>query len=489
MYKFALLTTAFAAVFLATSQIFAGSATWDISPPSGNWNAPTNWTPTTVPNGPADTATFAFSNTTAVSISADTIVNEIVFTPSATNPFRITASPGFQLQISGVGITNSSGLTQHFVAGVDAGGNRGLIQFANTATSGSSTVFTSQGGVATGASGGLTEFLGHSTGNNGSFISNGATAMGARGGITRFEGRSSAANSTLIANGGTTGGVVGGVVEFADYSFLRNGVTLIANAGANGGAGGVIRFLDQSNTRSPDIIGSPRVKVFGNGLLDLSHSQGLLVASLHGNGNVLLGEEFGGLGIGLFEYGDLVSNFSGVIRGGGPGGAGLLIASTVTLTGANTYGGHTTVVGTGFINNTSGSGTGFGPVLTYAGGTLGGNGTIAGAVTVAGGFFHDASLSPGPTANSTGTLTIQSTLLLSGAVFNFDLNSDTDAADQVVANGVTILPSLDSLFNFTDLGNSQLTLASDFTVINNTASSPMPAGSTTCQTVLYSAPG
>ena len=42
----------------------AGSATWNSSPATGDWNTATNWTPATVPNGPSDPATFALSNRT-----------------------------------------------------------------------------------------------------------------------------------------------------------------------------------------------------------------------------------------------------------------------------------------------------------------------------------------------------------------------------------------------------------------------------------------
>jgi hypothetical protein len=71
----------FAVTFtLFASPAFAGSATWDLNPGSGDWNTNTNWTPNTgYPNGSADTATFALSNTTNVSISANTEANSIVF--------------------------------------------------------------------------------------------------------------------------------------------------------------------------------------------------------------------------------------------------------------------------------------------------------------------------------------------------------------------------------------------------------------------------
>src|SRR5262249_8597471 len=58
----------------------------------------------------------------------------------------------------------------------------------------------------------------------------------------------------------------------------------------------------------------------------------------------------------------------------------------LTLTGANTYGGGTTVNnGTLLANNTTGSATGAGTVTVNANGILGGTGSIAGNVIVNGG--------------------------------------------------------------------------------------------------------
>ena len=67
----------------AASTAFAGSATWNLNPTSGDWNTATNWTPATVPNGPNDTATFGVSNTTGVSTFSTFEVDGIVFNPGA----------------------------------------------------------------------------------------------------------------------------------------------------------------------------------------------------------------------------------------------------------------------------------------------------------------------------------------------------------------------------------------------------------------------
>jgi hypothetical protein len=70
-------------LMLSIQSSRAGSARWKASPATGDWNTATNWTPQTVPNGLSDTATFATSNTTTVSLSANTEVNSIVFNPGA----------------------------------------------------------------------------------------------------------------------------------------------------------------------------------------------------------------------------------------------------------------------------------------------------------------------------------------------------------------------------------------------------------------------
>ena len=103
-----------AAVFLSlllspAGTAFAGSATWKTSPATGDWNHAANWTPPTIPNGPSDTATFQSSNVTDVLLSADTEVNGVVFGAGA-SAFTITTTPRLTLTISGVGLTNNSGI-------------------------------------------------------------------------------------------------------------------------------------------------------------------------------------------------------------------------------------------------------------------------------------------------------------------------------------------------------------------------------------------
>lgn len=172
---------------------------------------------------------------------------------------------------------------------------------------------------------------------------------------------------------------------------------------------------------------------------------------------------------------NLSSVFSGVIQDGGASGGtgGSFVKSgkgTLTLSGANTYTGGTTISqGTLSIGNTTGSATGTGPVEVNRG-TLAGTGEISGAVTVAAGTAS-AFLAPGA-AGRTETLSVQSPLTFgSRAGYKADLNSTTATADEVVAFGVTI--SSGARISIDDLGSGTLTPGTAFTVISNTAATPI----------------
>jgi len=116
---------------------------------------------------------------------------------------------------------------------------------------------------------------------------------------------------------------------------------------------------------------------------------------------------------------------TGVISGSGA-------SSTLTksgsgalrLTAANTYGSSSTTVngGTLLVNNTTGSGTGGGPVtVNNSGSTIGGTGTISGRLTVNAG----ANLSPGNGGYTTGVLTVGLLTLQPTSNFRIDINGTT----------------------------------------------------------------
>jgi autotransporter-associated beta strand protein len=287
------------AIVSAFVPIFAhaGSAIWDLNPGSGDWNTATNWTPATVPNGSADTATFDVSNTTVVTLSASAEVNGIVFNAGASAFTIATFSANSPLLIDGLGITNNSGIVQNFFVSPE---DNSPIFFTNNATAGNQTSFTVNG--------------------------MGGNAVGA----IYFAANSTASNSTIANNGGVT--------IFQDSS-TADAATLIANGGINGGSGGAISFMDNSTG------GTSRVEVFGNGKLDISshNAPGVTIGSIEGSGNVFLGAN--NLTVGA---NNLSTIFSGAIQdgrlAGGTGGSLIKLGSgTLSLTNSNTYSGGTLI--------------------------------------------------------------------------------------------------------------------------------------------------
>jgi autotransporter-associated beta strand protein len=390
-----------------------------------------------VPNGPADTATFDSSNTTNVSLSANTKVNGIVFNPGA-SAFTITVAPTFDLTISGLGITNNAATIQNFVVAAGAGNVSGSLFFTNGATAGNNnTHFTLNGSP---GADGFIVFSGDSTADNATFTINGADSIpeGAR---VIFHNRSTAGNATLVANDGT-----------------------------NGGGGGLIIFMGSSTG------GTARVEVFGKGELIIGgnvhrppQTPSVTIGSIEGTGNVFLGVR--NLTVGSNNLSTL---FSGDIRDRELGGSLTKIGTgKLVLSHRNTYTGGTTVKrGRLIVNNIGDSGTGSGPVEAN-GGRLGGMGTIAGAVTVGSGRGREAVLSPGyHHSTNPGTLIIQSLLTFnSDATYEIEVNSSRETVDKVVALGVTINVGAQTLF--ADLGNGTFAVGSVFTVIDNTSATPI----------------
>ncbi len=241
-------------MFLVPAVAYAGSAQWDLNPTSGDWNTAANWTPNGIPNGPADIATFGLSHTTDLSISADTEVNGIIFTSAATNPYTITASPGLTLTISGVGITNNSGVTQNFVTAVEGTGSRGQIIFRNSASAGSSGIFTNKASAAQFVVGGQTAFYNTSTAANGTFVNQGGSFSGSYGGRTTFHDSSSAGNGNFTNRGGTAFNTGSGSTDFLDSSTAANGTFINEGSAANFADGGSAIFVDSSTAANGTFI-------------------------------------------------------------------------------------------------------------------------------------------------------------------------------------------------------------------------------------------
>ena len=447
-------------VNVATS--YAGSATWNLNPSSNDWNSPANWTPATVP-GPNDTATFGLSNVTDLSISADVVVKNIVFTSEARAYSISVPSPDglAVLNVSG-GITNDSGVTQNFVAAVNANGDATGIAFLGQAGTGTMTSFTARANPVPGKAAAAIDFLGAASPGANTYRCEGGVVSGGAGGLMIFYGKTGAADGTFIIEGGAVAGAAGGKLLFYKSSKADN-ATLAARGGSNGGEGGVIQFWDSS---TGDLA---HIRLLGNALLDLTlHDKGSLeIGSLAGNGIVNLDDT--ALSIGSDNQN---TTFAGTIQGESgitKSGSGIL-----RLRGRNLYLGGTTISDGTLLLAGAGSGLGSGPVKVNSG-KLSGNGTIAGAVTVGGtGSGSDAFLAPSAGSLHPRTLTLQSNVTFksdSTYTCTFKARKNQSRSDLLIANGVTIESG--AQFNFLGRAIGTLTPGASFTLLSNTAATPI----------------
>jgi autotransporter-associated beta strand protein len=428
VHAWSLPSTLALALFLFAKVAFAGSAMWSAA--NGNWNLASNWNPQTVPNGSTDTATFYRSSTTAISLSAITVLGDLVFNGDGYISYTINV-PGQVLEFDGGGITNNSGYTQNFVCN-----GSGVIEFFNSASAGDQTKF---------------------TGNNGQIYffdsSNAGSATITNGpGNIQFSQLSSASTSSITTKAGC-------FTQFDD-SATAAGASLTASSSVSSPA--VIYFGDNSNG------GTSRIKLVGsNAQLYADSAPGLTVGSIEGNGTVILGAS--SLIVGSNNRS---TTFSGLIQDGTYRSGGQLSKigkGSLTLSHANTYIGGTAVGGgTLLVKNTTGSATGTGTVQVNSG-TLGGTGSISGPVTIGNGTTKSTIL--GGTAAAPGNLTINNMLTLaSRSNYKWVLNRTTMTAGKVTALGVSIN---NANLTFVPIATGTLAPGTSFTVIDNISANPI----------------
>lgn len=215
-----------------------------------------------------------------------------------------------------------------------------------------------------------------------------------------------------------------------------------------------------------------KVETANNTTVDLRSSQTISGLTTAGTGTAIITNNRSSAGTATLtinpDSGTVAADslFSGTIQDGTSGGVIALTKAgshTLTLTGANTYTGATTVSGGTLVIGVSGAGSLASSVTVKSGATLSGSGSTSGNVTIETG----GNLAPG---NSAGQFTIGGSLsLASDAVYQFELNGASGAADKVAANGISINASAD--FSFTLLGGmSGLSVGNQFVILDNTGS-------------------
>lgn len=467
----------------ALSAAYAGSATWNLNPSSGDWNTAANWTPATVPNGASNIATFDVSTTIDVLLTAAITLNGIVYTPAA-SAFSVNTNLNGMI-ISGRGITNDSANIQEFLLPVDSSGGAGTMQFFNTATAGSGTAFIVEGSIINALSGGLVQFWNDASAGEGSFtLEGGGTGARTTGGRVFFNDNSTAGNATFVSKSGGDGSFGGtftnvifnnssgagsatitalgatnadtfsGSALFQDTSRAEN-ATLIAT-GSTRFSGGVIHFFGSStgDNASVKLLGS------GNMQFHVNTAPSLTIGSLEGDGAVIAGSKTLIVGKNNRD-----TTFSGSMPTGTLNKIG---TGTLVLSGTNTYLGGTIIdQGRLLTNNVAASATGTGPVQVNRG-TFGGNGIVTGPVTIGTGTTP-AVLSPG--IHGVGLLTLQSSLTFkANTLYRWNIDAAALRADQVVAQGVTIESGAELRVN--EHGTT-LPLGEVFVVISNSSASPI----------------
>ena len=233
----------FVFLLLAAATAFGGSATWGDNPATNTWNTPTNWNPNTVPNGLSDIASFGFSNTTGVVVTTRTTVNSIAFEPSA-SAYTITAAASQPMTIGGTGISNASGIEQHFQINPSA-----KIEFINSATAAPATVFDVQG-APTGGTGGFLVFSNSSSAGDATIVGHPPSIGGGLGDI-RFVDSSTAGRAVITSQGiSSVDQHFGAVVWFLGASTAAESTIICEGASVPGGnsSGGHLYFVDKDSS-------------------------------------------------------------------------------------------------------------------------------------------------------------------------------------------------------------------------------------------------
>jgi autotransporter-associated beta strand protein len=296
-----------------------------------------------------------------------------------------------------------------------------FVEFANTSTAGTANINNNTGAgtffvnastagtaiITNNGSGSFTEFANTSTAAN-------ATIISSNGSNIFFIDTATAGNANITVNGGS-------VLEFSNSSTAGNAVVITNGGGTtafqNTASGGQAQFITNAG-----------------GAFDISglSSGGISVGSIAGAGTYNLGSKQ--LTVGSNNLNTIVSGqiADGGLFGGVGGSLVKIGSGRLTLSGANTYTGSTTVNGgtlevDGSIASSS--------VTVNTGGTLAGTGIIDPVTTT---IMSGGRLAPGNASNPTGTLTLAGSLVFQSATTYLITVSGANASNTQVGGTATL---------------------------------------------------
>jgi outer membrane autotransporter protein len=258
------------------------------------------------------------------------------------------------------------------------------------------------------------------------------------GGSVFFENGSSADHATITMQDGTgelsfsPGFFGGGTATAGNATIISSGRTNFFQGSTAGNAtittndGGLTRFFGRSTggnaefiTNAGGVFDMSGLRTFPDGPDEGLPSVPMTAGSIAGAGTYFLGSSQLTVG-----SNNLSTTVSGTIQdGGADGGAGGSLVKvgtgTLTIDGAGTYTGGTTVsegaLVVGDFANPTAALSGGGPISVGPGGTLGGYGSVTGNVTNSG-TIAAGNAAPGLASSPTGTFTINGNLLNGGAI-------------------------------------------------------------------------
>lgn len=384
------------------------SLVWKGDGSANNWNTSTaNWLSNGVSKAFANGNKVAFDDSTAnTTVNLNGTLSPASINVGATESYTFSGSGslggGASLTKSGIGSLTINGTNNTFTGGVSISG--GTIILGSVAAN--------LGGLGTGPvtfNGGALQFFGYGSTSDSENCTNPFIVPAGQTGTLLLPGRFgySAPFTSALTGSGTLNITVDWFREYFNGNWSA--------------------FIGQINLSPRSGTGDFRINnSFGYANAAIYLNSGVNLYNINGNNLTIdLGELVGDTGAFIGAGSSSSSNptwrigaknttntYAGTIADAGVTSLTKIGTGTLILTGANTYSGTTTVSGGKLlINNSTGSGTGFGAVTVASGGTLGGNGVNSGATTVNSG----GTLSPG---NSISTLTFSNALVLNSGCTN-----------------------------------------------------------------------